>query len=241
MKKLSIQLLSLVLGLVIFSACKKTVEGEKNAFDRNVQTLNQMSAKYPGFAEVMKEELNKAKQVFESAASISDEKSRIDKMSEANNVFYNGVSGLLSRYESNVNNLQSSIRNIGNKSIDANERQGLRVDMAIMNAQNAINNANTRLMNAKPTDYSSALAVVNQSLQEIDMQYDNLRRIEQSLNKSNQAQNKNQDSLNNQNNGGGGSTSDNTPKVEMIKCKYCGQSYDKLANKACPGCGASNN
>lgn len=239
MKNISARFWVLALGFLLFTACKKTVEGEKNAFDRNVQTLNQMSAKYPGFADVMKEELNKARQIFESASSISDEKARIEKMSEANSVFYNGVSGVLNRYENNVSNLQNSIRHIGEKSIDANERQGLRVDMAINNAQNTINNANTRLMNAKPADYASALAVVNQSLQEIDMQYDNIRRIEQSLDKSNQAQN-GQDSIKNNQNSGGNNT-DNTPKVEMIKCKYCGQSYDKLANKACPGCGAVAN
>ncbi len=239
MKSISVHFLTLILSFVLFTACKKTVEGEKNAFDRNVQTLNQMSAKYPGFSDIMKEELNKAKQIFESASSISDEKARIEKMSEANNVFYNGISGTLNRYENNVSSLQNSIRHLGDKSIDANDRQGLRVDMAINNAQNTMNNANTRLMNAKPTDYASALAVVNQSLQEIDMQYDNLRRIEQSLEKSNQAQN-NQDSLKNNQNTGGGNNVDNTPKVEMVKCKYCAQSYDKLANKSCPGCGAVN-
>ncbi len=99
----------------LLSACKKTVEGEKSAFDRNVQTLNQMSAKYPNFADVMQQELNKAKQIFDSANSISDEQSRINKMSEANSVFYNGISGKLSRYESNIKNLQSSISNIGSK------------------------------------------------------------------------------------------------------------------------------
>lgn len=232
-----LNLLILLLSIIVFSACKKTVEGEKNSFDRNVQTLNQMSAKYPNFAEVMQQELSRAKQIFESASSISDEKAKIDKMAEANNVFYNGVSGGLSRYENKVINLQNSIRNIGEKSIDANERQGLRVDLAINNAQNSINNSNTRLISSKPTDLSSALAIINQSLQEINMQYDNLQRIQSSLNNSKQAQNKN-DSLNNQNQGGN-SNVDNTPKVVMVKCKYCGQSFDKMAHKTCHGCGAT--
>ncbi len=92
-------------------------------------------------------------------------------------------------------------------------------------------------MNAKPTDISSALAIIEQSIQEIDMQYDNLKRIEQSLDKSKQAQN-NKDSLNNNNQNAGGNNSNNTPKVEMVKCGYCGQSFDKLTSKSCPGCGA---
>lgn len=241
MRKIKYFALLLFIASLAVTACKKTVESESANFERNVQNSNTYAAKYPNLADLLKQESEQAKKAFEESKSISDEKAKIDKMSQANNIFYNGISGKLSRFESDIESLKRSINSLKGKSIETtDDMKGLRLDMNLNQIQSEINQMPAKIMNMKPENTTAAIAVLDGVLSDIRNYSDQIHKLEDIVNKQNKS---NQDSSssnntnNNTQNGGGGQ--DNSPKVEMVKCQYCNKTFDKIANKTCPGCGAA--
>ena len=58
-------------ALMFAGGCKKTVEGEQQAYESNVAEVTALKATYPGFAGVLDARLQNAKGIHDSASSLS--------------------------------------------------------------------------------------------------------------------------------------------------------------------------
>jgi len=72
---------SMMLGA---AACKKTVEGENKAWDRNLAKVGELVALYPGFATALKEQQKRAEDAMAAARGISNHEEAAKKMADAN-------------------------------------------------------------------------------------------------------------------------------------------------------------
>ncbi|MCU0438115.1 MAG: hypothetical protein MUC49_09365 [Raineya sp.] len=107
MKKISL-LLFLCIALL---SCKKTVEGETNAWNANKTKLSKLKANYPAFASVLDNEMKEAQAKWDEASKLSNEEEKLKKMSEANYTFNQG-------FVYDLDNLEMKMKNISNKSND---------------------------------------------------------------------------------------------------------------------------
>ncbi len=78
---------SLFLILVVAIAalsCKKTIESEQKAWESNLRRASQLTFEFPNFTNLIKEQIDIAQKTMNDASSITDEKAKIEKMTEAN-------------------------------------------------------------------------------------------------------------------------------------------------------------
>jgi chromosome segregation ATPase len=103
-------LVAVALGATLLAGgCKKTVEGENKAWDRNIQRINQLAAVYPGFASALQEQQKRAEDAMTAARSIGSQEEAAKKMAEANALIDSGFVYTLSQIDSRTRTLRDKI------------------------------------------------------------------------------------------------------------------------------------
>ncbi len=140
MKQLSLLLIPvLVLGI----SCKKSVEGEQKAWERNLKNIETLSYEYPSFKGVLNEQIQKAEPVMKAAEAITDEKEKIKKMGEANSLLNAAFVRNLGEIKALRDGLKKKIIDVRGLDLDYTERRG--ADRAIDDADSAIRQADYKL------------------------------------------------------------------------------------------------
>lgn len=221
--------------LTIFTliSCKKTVEGENQAFESNLRQLNELMSEYPQFKPALQQCMNEGKKAMEEARKVSDEKQRIEKMAQANTTLYPISASDLN----NIRNLKDKLkREISDESdlkkLSRNEQNTL--DRAIDDARDAEKKADRYIMDHKADNLSEMAGYVANATRELNAAYDDLNRLKNRYKKP--VENKDKDKDKNNNSKDGKDSESNTSKV--VKCEYCGKKVDATKEK-CESCGAS--
>jgi hypothetical protein len=103
-------LVVVALGTTLFVAgCKKTVEGENKAWDRNIAKVNELATLYPGFANALRAQQKAAEDAMAQARSVGDKEAAAKAMSNANAMIDSGWVYSLSQIESKKRNLSQKI------------------------------------------------------------------------------------------------------------------------------------
>lgn len=142
MKKLS---LLLILCLVFFVTCKKTVESEKRSWDINLKDANELKFEYPSFTNVITDQIKIAETAMTEAQAQSDEKIKIQKMADANSL-------LNAAFIRNLKEIKSLKYSIRTKSTEA---RGLKLEY------NEIMSANQAIADGERTVYDSEMKLKN--------------------------------------------------------------------------------
>jgi hypothetical protein len=229
MKKLS---LLLVMSLVLFTSCKKSVESEKRSWDVNLREANEMKYEYPSFADIITEQIKTAETAMNETQAISDEKMKILKMAEAN--------GLLNiTFIRNLKEIKTLKYGIRTKSAEA---RGLKFDYNEMMSSNRIIadgertvfDSDAKLKSVVSTK-SDADALSSLVLSDLKTAVSNLDRIIAKVKERENLEKKKVEQV----------TAEKTAiekqqaeAAQPVKCSYCG-----VLNAAdavnCKGCGAS--
>lgn len=134
----------LVTAILLFTvACKKTVESEKKAWDRNLKKIEKLSFEYPNFKNVLQQQRIKAEAVMKAADAITKEEDKISKMAEANKTINAAFVSNLSSIKSKKQSLKEKIVQVKGMKMEMNER--FAANRAISDADRAVMDAEDKI------------------------------------------------------------------------------------------------
>lgn len=223
--------LILIVCLSFLASCKKTVESEKRSWDVNLRLANELAYEFPSFAGVITQQIQSAETAMNQALAVTDEKQKIQQMSNANILLNSGFMGNLKEIKS----LKQSVRS---KTIDA---RGLKLEynemmttnMAISAAEKSVFDAETRLRGIINTK-SEADTLSGLVMADLRSSVSNLDRIISKVKERENLEKKKTDQLAADKAAADKKKAD---EAKPIKCTYCGTLNLPTAVK-CKSCGA---
>lgn len=223
-----------VLGAaMLIAACKKTVEGENQAWERNLAHVQELSVLYPGFAGALSEQRKKAEDAMTAAKAIADHEASAAKMAEANSLLSGGFVSTLGELDGKTRTLREKLVTASTGAEHASDQAGAKA--AADDAQRILKNVDEQLKSGA-ADAATAAVVVRKIDGDLSSATSNLNRVIDAANKRKQAAAKPAAGA------PAGSattgTTATTPAAKVTwKCTYCGQVNEDSAKK-CPNCGA---
>jgi hypothetical protein len=136
------------------AACKKTVEGENQAWQRNVQRVNELAAVYPGFANALHEQQKHAEDAMAAARGVSDKELAAKKMAEANALLDGGFIYSLGQLDARSRSLREKIITANNDATQAGDPASAR--LAADDAQRILRNLDDTLKTGAPNADAAA-------------------------------------------------------------------------------------
>src|SRR5438046_2874653 len=119
------RLVAMALGAAMFAgACKKTVEGENKAWERNLQHVQELTALYPGFAGALTEQRKKAEDAMTAAKTVSDPEQSAKKMAEANSLLAGGFVSTLGELDGKTRTLREKLVTASTEAEHASDQAG---------------------------------------------------------------------------------------------------------------------
>lgn len=221
-------LLLILAATLIAASCKKTIESEQKAWETNQKRASQLIFEYPSFTNVIKEQIAVAQKMMDEAATIADEKTKIQKMSDAN-------SQIMITFVRNLEEIKSLKNKIRDK---ATEARGLKtlynetmmMNQAISESERAVYNSDMKLQSVINTrmDADAVTGLVMSDLRMAESTLDRViamvkdrEKAEQEKIASDKAEKEKQ----------------KTQSEATITCKYCG-TVNLATAVTCKSCGA---
>jgi colicin import membrane protein len=150
--------------LLLVGGCKRTVEGESEAWDRNVAQVQELAAKHPAFKPALDARLAAAQKIHDEAGSLADEQ-KITKLAAANSDLRAGFVADLAGIEDKMKSLREKRAEAAAKASDASSRLGAQV--AADDAKGALDRAEATLAKGA-ADEVAATAVLKKVLADLD-------------------------------------------------------------------------
>jgi len=228
MKKIA---LFIVLSLVFLASCKKTVESEKKSWDINLREANELKYEYPSFTNVINDQIKIAETAMNEALAIVDEKMKIEKMADANNL----LNAAFIRNLKEIKSLKYSVRT------KSTETRGLKLEyneimssnQAIADGERAVYDSDIKLKNVI-NGRSDADALTGLVLADLKNAVSNLDRIITKVKDRENLEKKKIDQIAADK---AAAEKQKTDAAQPIKCAYCGE-LNMAAALKCKACGA---
>jgi hypothetical protein len=168
-------LVVVALGTTLLCAgCKKTVEGENKAWDRNIQKVNELATLYPGFANALHAQQKAAEDAMAAARSVGDKEAAAKKMSEANSMLDAGFVYALGQIESRKRALSQKIISAATESEHGGDQVAARA--AGDDAQRILKNVDDAIK-AGAADPGAAQVILSKLSSDIQAASSNLDRV----------------------------------------------------------------
>jgi rubrerythrin len=228
MKKIA---LFLVLILAIFASCKKTVESEKRSWDINLKETTELKFEYPSFTNVLNEQIKTAETAMNEALTISDEKLKIQKMADANNL----LNAVFVRNLKEIKSLKYSVRT------KSTEVRGLKLEynemmssnQAISDGERIVYDSDMKLKNVISSK-ADADALSGLVLSDLRTAVSSLDRVIAKVKERENLEKKKTEQIAADK---AAAEKQKTDAAQPIKCTYCGTLNVPTASK-CKSCGA---
>ena len=218
----------ILMAVLTFAACKKTVEGETKSWEANKKKVNGLKALYPGFSKALDTQMETANALMESAKSMSDAEASAKKMAAANSQLSGGFVSKLSGVDDKVKKLRRKLVDATNAS---KGQQGLLTALVgIKDAERTMKKVDERLAKGAG-DVAGAEAVMKQVDSDLDSSLRIVNRILKKAKEKTKAT-----SADKKGSAVGGAK---PAKKAAWKCAYCKRSNPGTAQK-CGGCGAGH-
>jgi rubrerythrin len=216
---------SVLLGVGLLSAsCKRTVEGEDQAWQANLRHAQELTAQYPGFANALREQQKRAEDAMAAARSVADKEQSAKKMADANAMLSSGFVSSLGQIDSRTRALRQKLVTATTDAEHGSDQAGAKV--ATDDAQRILRNVDDTLKSGAG-DPDAANAVVRKIESDITSASANLDKVIASAKARKQEAAKSATAA----------AASGATQVATWKCSYCGQVNDASKMK-CPNCGA---
>jgi len=222
--------LVLITVVLLVASCKKTVEGENKAWQRNTQEIQKLATLYPGFAMPLKAQLKQAEAAMEAAKKISDQESAAKSMAAANSLLSGGFVHKLGQVDGKVKGLRSKIVKATTSARDKTDRMAAR--QVADDAQRVLKNVD-RLLRKGATEVAAAEVILGQVQSEIDSARRNLDQVISSAKDKVKAKTE----AKAQDKAAAAKVKAEEKAAATWKCSYCDQVNPSGAAK-CTNCGA---
>lgn len=225
-------LFALIGYLFLAVSCQRTIEGEQQNFDINMQRLSEISAKYPAFKSACESLRSDATKQMEAAKGFSEEKAKIEGMATANS-----IAG--PTWVRNLAEMDRKINEIRDMATQATQKAGDRTDsdaawVASRSGEDAIREARSRLSSASTNNPSDAAVVVSTVMSNLEAAEKRLNDVIKTAEEKKSEEKKAEEES---------KTAEEHKKAEEeqkkapIKCGHCGNSNPAGSTK-CGGCAA---
>lgn len=104
--------LSVLVGLLFWVGCSRSVDGEATAFTKNVEQTQLLMARYPNIKPVLVKQLEQAKSAMAEAEKIQEESAKIEAMDKANDLLEVACIRVLSGIDKRIQNIQKEMTEI---------------------------------------------------------------------------------------------------------------------------------
>ncbi|WMX15936.1 hypothetical protein [Aureispira sp. CCB-E] len=223
--KITTLLTGLIAFFLVASCGKATPETETKRWEASQETINTLSAKYPGFKPALKEALEAAKLKWEAATQISSEEKQIEAMRIANKtarpLFVVELNKMPEKMEA-LKDLVTEATQAGG--VDQADSQALAT--ACREADFSLGKAEKILKNGTAATVEAANAIVSGASKELESATKRVKKVMATVKEKQSEAEATADSI---------LTQETTEKA--IKCAYCGSMNAHDALK-CSSCGA---
>jgi rubrerythrin len=224
-----------VLGVGLLSAsCKRTVEGEDQAWNANLRHVQELSAQYPGFANALTEQKKRAEEAMAAARTVGDKEQAARKMGEANALLGSGFVSTLGQLDSRTRALRAKLVTATTDAEHGSDQAGAKV--ATDDAQRILRNADDALKSGAG-DPDAAGALLRKIDGDLTSASSNLDRVIASAKSRKTEATKAAAAAAGGSAAAAASGGSAAPVKVTWKCTYCDHINDDSAKK-CPNCGA---
>jgi hypothetical protein len=213
------------------AACKKTVEGENKAWNRNVQQIATLSATYPAFANALKEQQKRAEDAMTAARSVSDKEAAAKQMAAANSLLDSSFVSMLSGLDGRTRTLRNKLVTAATGAVQGADQMGAKV--VSDDAQRILGNIDAALKTGAP-DATQAEATLRKLDADLTSASSNVDRVIEAANKRKAEAAKVAAATPA---AAGGTAAAIAPVKVQWKCSYCQHMNDDARGK-CENCGA---
>ena len=213
---------------LLSAACKRTVEGEDQAWTANLKRVQELSATYPGFAGALHDQQKRAEDAMTQARAVSDKEQAAKQMGAANGMLNEGFVYSLSQVDSRTRTLRQKLIDATTTTEHASDQAAAKV--ATDDAQRVLRSVDDTLKTGA-TDAAGASALLRKVDGDLSSASSNLDRVIASAKARKQEAAKAATAA-----GASGTTGGPVANVTW-KCTYCGHLNDATAKK-CTECGA---
>jgi rubrerythrin len=211
---------------MLSAACKRTVEGEDQAWTANLKHEQELAAQYPSFAGALHEQQKRAEDAMTQARAVSDKEQAAKQMAAANAMLNQGFANTLSQIDPRTRALRQKLVDATTATEHGSDQAAAKV--ATDDAQRILRNVDDALKTGAP-DSASATAVLSKVDGDLRSASSNLDRVIASAKARKQEATKA---------AAAASGATGAPAaVAQWKCTYCGHLNDATAKK-CTECGA---
>lgn len=217
-----------VVMILFAGGCKKSVEGEQQAWKTNVEQVKGLTATYAGFKPALEQRLTKATELHDAADTL-DGDAKIDKLAEAN-------STLMAGWVRDLQGLDESMKDLRTKRVEAAAKAGdessrLAAKVAAEDAQKALDRAQ-KALETGAADEASAAATIKSVKSDIET----AAKAVDSVLKADKDK-KDEKAANDEAKGAkdAAAKAEAEAKVAPWKCEYCGveNPHDEASCKSC--------
>ena len=216
--------------MLLLGGCKKSIEGEQQAWKTNTEQVKGLMATYPGFKAPLEARLTKAGELHDSADSL-DGDAKIDKLAEAN-------STLMAGWVRDLQGLDEAMKDLRTKRVEAAARAGdestrLGAKVAAEDAQKALDRSQ-KALETGAKDEAGATAVVKSVKSDIDTAAKAVKAVldaDKGKKDEKVAEQETKDAKD------AAAKAEAEAKVAPWKCEYCGTENPHDAT-SCTSCGA---
>jgi chromosome segregation ATPase len=223
--------LLLLVGVVFFAACKKSVEGENKQWDYAVKELNDLKITYKSFSPAIDALVKKAESVKKEADGMGDEKQKIAKLSEANNLLSHEFVRDLKSFKDKKKQLNDDILKLETSPKDESFKQSA---MTVVSEARMLLRSIDDQLAANAASIDDATSLTRKVTGNFKQAQDNVSNLLAQISKKAA---ENAPATGNTNGNTGTAPADNNAQAAQVKCKYCSGMNDAAAAK-CKSCGA---
>ncbi|WP_428262386.1 zinc finger Ran-binding domain-containing protein [Haliangium sp.] len=144
-------------ALLCAAACSKSVEGEGKRWQRNLNSVKELSVLYPGFKGALEAQRATAEAAMKEAEAISGEEQRIEKMAAANQLLDGGFVGQLADVDRTTKKIRELIVTVSGKTKDEADRLSAR--QAAESAERVLSEVQTTLARGAPDPAAAAVVL----------------------------------------------------------------------------------
>ena len=167
--------------VMLFSACTKTVEGEKKRWKNNIEKIEFLSQKHPTYKAIIADIQKEAEHLYAKALTVQDEEERIEKMADANKLlnppFVRGLKAFDEKAE--------KVKELNKKIVELSSDETNAIVAAInsVNLEQEISDARATIRSSEPLTLDAANKIVSGAMKPIEDRIDEMKKIVRELEK----------------------------------------------------------
>jgi len=231
--KLMTLLTSLITFLLLVSCGKATTESETKRWKASQETINTLSAQYPGFKPALKEALDAAKLKWDAATQISGEEQQIEAMRTANKTARPPFVTALDKMSDKMETLKDLVTD-ATQTGGADQADNQALATARREADISLGNAEKTLKSASAATIEIANAIISPITKELESATKRIKKVMETAKDKKEAAKATTES--DKEEATAKEAAEEAAK-KSIKCGYCGNMNAHDALK-CGSCGA---